>query len=562
MESVEPSGRRLRLAGGLFLLILFVFSGYLALNRIYQVDEAQNIFTARILASHWASSHNLWIEIWHVWPLAWLAGRAQSSADLYHASRLFMLAVFWVNIALTALNCRVPLRSGKFLLALLGAATLAPLWDYGFEVRHDNLLLTCLLLFLYCLRTGPPRRPWLLPFCLGVLGATLQFVTFKSLVYWVPVAALLLAFPPSWGASRTRIFLAGCAGFASASVFFLGILALRGALPPFVDGLRLMLGLSAQPAERFSPWGTLGRLVRETPLLIGVTAAAIAQVFAGLRKGGAPRSFLEGLLPEASLTLVAVLALLIHPFPLPYHLCLLVPFAYILGFRWVCEGWERSPGSFKFLWAGLLVCTHGLPFFTATWRHLDFPNDRQERLMALAEQMTDPATDQVYDAAGLVASRQSIGRQWFLHTTFLGSYLNGEMPPVRQMLQERPAAVLIPNYRFTWLVPEDVDYIRAHYISLSPDYWVLGQRAQTKDLAFTCLHPGRYEIRAAGAGPAALLLDGQRVPAVSAQYLPRGTHHIASDSETDLQVAWLGPTLRQIPSLPPEAAEKVFINWY
>ena len=68
--------------------------------------------------------------------------------------------------------------------------------------------------------------------------------------------------------------------------------------------------------------------------------------------------------------------------------------------------------------------------------------------MALAEDMTDPQSDPVYDGVGMVPTRRSIHYHWFLHSLNIQSFINGQEMPVRDMLAANPAAVVIPNYRY------------------------------------------------------------------------------------------------------------------
>lgn len=568
MELSEPTLKRARyLAMGL-LMSLIAFSLFIALTRIYQVDEAQNVFTARILASHWEDNHNLWIEIWHLWPLGWLASWNHDSASLFQASRLFMLMVFWVNISLTALNCDLHWDTKKSLWILLGAATLAPLWDYGFEIRHDNLLLMFLLLYLYCLRikSGNLKR---VAFILGALAALLQFITFKSFVYWFPMAVLFLTIrPKEWGLSRVKTLAFGCLGFISTTLLLVGILKISGRLPYFLDSLAILLDFSAKPNTRFAPWGTLTRLASQTPMLLGVAIAASVHTLAVLREGWRERLGWDGTFPETFLVLIALVALLIHPMPLPYHLCLLVPFTYILGIRWI-QRFEDSFGFGKahlFLWISMILVTHVVPFLGATRRHLDFTNDRQEELMKLAEAMTDPSKDRVYDAAGLVASRQSIGRQWFLHTMFRDRFDKGELPPVRTMLQDNPASVIIPNYRFSWLQKEDVSFIQSNYLALANDFLVLGHSLRSPKLEFSCLQPGRYQITSKQIGSGAVqpfvAMDGVLITAPSVQVISKGVHVFKAEKDLEIVIVWVGPKLNQVPSIAPGDPNRFFINWY
>ena len=105
-----------------------------------------------------------------------------------------MLEVFWLNVFLLALATGERLRSRGGLLALVGAATLAPLWDFGFEIRPENLLL-CGVLLMWCAVRVRPKG--LQPFFIaGVLTAGLQFVTVKAVLYTLPISLAILAFPP------------------------------------------------------------------------------------------------------------------------------------------------------------------------------------------------------------------------------------------------------------------------------------------------------------------------------------------------------------------------------
>lgn len=568
MEASPSSQRRFQLLLLGCLVALFAFSVHLALTRIYQVDEAQNVFTARILASHWEARHHLWIEVWHLWPLAWFASWIQDSAGLYHACRLFMLAVFWINLTLTALNCGFPWRSRAFMVTLLGAATLTPLWDYGFEIRHDNLLLTFLLLYLLCFRIdGKHQRP--AAFLLGVLMALLELTVFKAVVYWLPMAVFFIVFPPrTWSLSRWKILSLILLGLLSASSLILILVAISGRMPFLVDGVLTLFDLSARPSTRYPPWPTFTRLFRQAPMLLGVAVAAAAWVLAHLRRDWERSCAWDGVLPELALTGLVAFSLLIHPLPLPYHLCLLAPFAFILAVRWLrtFDGFPQRGTPWAYLWISLLAFTHLTPFLSNTLRHLDFTNQRQEQLMQLAEAMTDPAKDRVYDAAGLVSSRESIHPQWFLHTMFMAQFKDGSLPPIRKMLAEKPASVLIPNYRFLWIEEQDREFIRDNYLYLTNDFLVLGQSLQGPRSDYVCLQSGRYHVfvtsTAAGAPKPRVTLDGTPIKTPSVQALTRGTHAFQVEGEAEIQVAWLGPNLDRPPRLSPGDPDRVFINWY
>ncbi len=180
--------------------------------------------------------------------------------------------------------------------------------------------------------------------------------------------------------------------------------------------------------------------------------------------------------------------------------------------------------------------------------------------------MTDPTADRVYDAAGLVSSRESIGRQWFLHSLVMAQVYQGGQPSVRRMLTERPAAVLIPNYRFSWLNQEDVAFIKENYLPLAGDFYVLGRELKGPDAAFPCLHPGRYAIGVADPTQAGtqdvVSLDGKTVTLPSIQTLTTGEHRLAFQAGRGISVQWLGPNLGRVPNLPAGQANRFFVNWY
>ena len=76
---------------------------------------------------------------------SWLIRSIGDSASLFLAARLLPLGVFDLNVWLLALATGVSLHSIQGRFALLEAATLAPMWDCGFEICQDNVILAGLL---------------------------------------------------------------------------------------------------------------------------------------------------------------------------------------------------------------------------------------------------------------------------------------------------------------------------------------------------------------------------------------------------------------------------------
>lgn len=548
-----------------WLALLAGFAWYLAAHRIYQVDEAQNLFMARVLATHQAGAYFTNALLWMLGPLAWLAHSATDSASLFFSARMVFLGVFLLNVILLALNTGVRLWSGRGLIALLGAATLAPMWDYGFEIRHDNLILTGLLLLWWLGRVHPRgRRSYA---AMGLLSVALLFVAFKSFAYVLPLCvAFLLVPPPGHGEGRVRLFLAWVAGACLGGLLVALAYGITGTWPVYMEGFRGGLGAS-EGVSRFSSWVALGRLLTQTPLLLGLAAGALISVGRSLQAGGRVALTWDGLVPEALLFLGALGILLINPTPFPYNLVNLVPFAFLLGFRFLAsipvdlEGGSRVAA----LASGVICFAHAVPFGTATWRHLDWSNDRQEMLMRTAEAMTDPASDPVYDAIGMVPTRASIGFHWYLHSLNLRAFAEGKIPSVPQMLSARPAAVLIMSYRTDWLPPADHQFIQDRYVPLADDFWVLGKILPQGGGGYEVAHAGRYVVLGRKQGLVTGLSSGtlNGLPmGMGPLMLSTGPQQIKCPADTEPIIAWVGPRLDHMPAIAASDHRRLFVNWY
>ncbi len=275
----------------------------------------------------------------------------------------------------------------------------------------------------------------------------------------------------------------------------------------------------------------------------------------------------DGWLPEAFLSLGALGLLLINPTPFPYNLVNLVPFAFLLAFRF---GWTAIEGleitaTARAMMLGILLFTHLVPFAWATWRHLDWGNDRQKLLMQVAESLTDPAKDKVYDAIGMVPTRQTIGFHWYLHSLNLQTFNEGRIPSVARMLEERPAAVIIRSYRTEWLPEPDQRFIQARYLPLADDLWVLGKVLSKGGGVYEVVHPGRYIVLDLNQGQLlnlhAASADGKPLKG-EALYLGPGNHTVTAPPEAQPVVIWLGPKLDRVPVLGRSDHLRLFVNWY
>ena len=438
------------------------------------------------------------------------------------------------------------------------------MWDYGFEIRHDNLLLTGLLSIWYLGRCVGNRAGSF--FAIGALVSVLQFVAFKSFAYSDPVSLHLLVRQATAEPERSkRIVTSWVLGVASgglACVFVYLAHDLLGVLATSTIQFRD----SAQSAAAFYPFKTLARPLSQTPLLVAVTTAALISVLSSLFRSPWAALWRDDCAPEGVLLLVAIVALFINPTPFPYNLVNVVPFAFLLAYRHLRTTLDATwPLNRPMLLVGVCVVafSHFVPFWKATERHLGMTNWRQLALAQTAEEMTDPS-DPVYDAAGMVLTRPSIGRWWYLHSMSMRQIYDGKQASTAEMLASRPAAVLMPNYRFNWLPRSDWEFIQKNYVPLADDFWVLGTRLPDGGGAFRALRTGRYKLLAAAQGQVAspqVTVDGTSV-ASGIRTLSAGSHDIRSAPDSAVTVVWLGPTLNTLPIISPGDHNTLFRNWY
>ena len=558
---------------------LIWFSHRLAGVRIYHADECQNVSMARIIAAGQTKTFFADAGLLQTGLLSWLARGATQSVDMFVAARFVMLEVFWLNVVLLALATGERLLSRRGLIALVGAATLAPLWDYGFEIRPDNLLLCGVLLMWCVVRVRPAGlQPF---FVAGALAAGLQFVTFKALVFTLPISAAILAFPPpGQRATRWKLALAWASGALGMFVLIRVAYGAAGLWDVYMANLSRVLGNGTE-VNRFWASEALGRLLSQTPLLLAFVAAALVAVAVDVRRRGKAALTWDGTLPEALLFLVALVVLLVNPAPEPYNLLHLVPYTFLLAFRCALglakEIWGRP--VLRPVLVALVVVSWLVPFGAATCRHLGFTNYHQEARMRLAEGLTDPANDPVYDGVGMVPTRPSIHFQWLLPNLVRPNEKQGLR--VREMLAARPAAVFIPNYRTDRLPEEDHAFIRERYVSLTDDFLVLGKVLPAGGGTFEVVHPGRYRISSlqgsdlAGTYPEGLagllspVEEGSLIGTLDGAPLSKrpveltvGTHRIETKPDCQPAVVWMGPRQDRIGRLGDSDHRFLFVKWY
>jgi hypothetical protein len=563
------------------IAVLGWFSFCLAAMRIYQVDECWNVYVARLIAT---GRPGPGMDLFQVM-LSRMMLFSDRSTDLFAYAREFSLMSFWLNLILLALATGERILSRRWLVALAGAATLAPLWDYGLEVRHDNLLLAGVLLIWGVVRFHPPRMGAF--FFVGTCVVALEFISVKAVLYTVPISAAILVFPPPGDHQpRWKLLASWCLGAVVAFFALRLVFKFVGLGQDYLAGVQSVASVPGE-AVRFWPFHTtLSRLFTQTPLLVAVTIAAVIVCGATLMRERRAALNWDGILPEVLLLGIALTALFINPNPYPYNLLHVVPYAFLVAFRYGAMLWKQIPKGSTLvpLALSVVVFTHLVPFGVATHRHWSMSNFRQEQLMNLTEDLTDPEKDTVFDGIGMVPTRNIRDARSFIHGQSVMNLINGPGPHIRDMLAANPPSVIIPSYRFNWLPDEDQDFIAQRYVTMADDFLVLGSVLPASGGTFQVFHAGRYRITSAAGsniiGTYDLPKDLKEALAPQQQQLALagtvdgvplngrpvelsvGTHRIECGPEQRAAVVWVGPHLDEVPRMPGQNRHVLFVNWY
>ncbi len=567
------------------IAVLGWLSFFLAASRIYQVDECLNVFVAHMIATRQSAPG---MELFQLL-LSWLIPIGGRAEDMLASARLVTWLIFWLNFILIALATGERIFSRRWLIALAGAATLAPMWDYGFEIRHDILLLSGVLLIWGVVRFQPPRLGTF--FFVGACSVTLVFVSIKSILFTVPIAVAVFVFPPSGARpARWKLAAAGCLG-AVLAFFTLRLIFSSAGLGH--DYLATVKGVASVPTQtfRFSPIPlTLSRLLTQTPLLLALAIAAVITCAGAVLRGKRAALNWDGLLPEVGLLGIALATLFINPNPYPYNLLHVAPYAFLLAYRYGVMLWKQYPQHAGFAPAaiGILIFTHLVPFTVATRRHwqTEAQNFGQTRLMNLTEDLTDPDKDTIFDGIGMVPTRKVCDMRTFMHgQAYLNLVKNSpDGMNMREYLAANPPSVVILSYRSDWLSEKDNDFLRDRYVSISDDFMVLGTQLPPGGGTFEIYHAGRYRITSAEGSsimgtydeprnlkelvapkkevpPLVGTIDGVPLNGQPVE-LSVGTHRIECSADSNAAVVWVGPHLDKMPRAPGQNRHLLFINWY
>lgn len=540
----SSDSRRVGVVLGASFLIL---AGFVAWNRVFQVDEAQNVYGLWLLASHKFSAYDFYAPpyLFLFRPLLWFSDTASA---LFLSVRMVWLTVFaalgWLVLRASGIRQDDPL----FTPAVAAVGLTAPLWTYGLEIRHEGPGLLALLgcWTLLAPFDGRPRR-----FAYLLVGALSGFVllnSVKHVLFLAPLLLLALVLPhPAYSArSRFRLLADLAGGFAAGVAVLLVLYAWYGSAGIVVRSyFAFFQGVSE--VARTQPRVLAEVLLYQTPLLVGlllwragdfVARSRWTQLSDVWRNGSAQWIWMGSV----------VLGTLANPVAFPYNSLALVAVGWVLVLRPSLDfflGETRSRRRRSLGWS-LLVLGLGLPWVLQLLTLLGWTNHRQLQLMEAAAALTDPATDRVFDAVGLVPGREAVAPTWFIHLMNAPSLRKAGPNSLHARFVEHPPAVVIPSYRMNYLDHDTLKFILENYLPLAPDLLVPGAQLDDRDGSWTCILAGRYWVSGVESG--SLRCDGAAV-APGASEFSSGDHSCTVSPGTRAKLAWLGPSLVRPPEL-------------
>ncbi len=551
------------LALAAWLAGVLVLAAPLIHSRHLQVDEFQNIYDATLITSGGDPSLPFNVKPWSVL-LGWLTGLADTTMGKLHAARWAFGLLFLANILLVAL-VQPSLTTWQGRGVVLIAATLTwVLWRYGFEVRHDVLLLTGLLV-LYgltqrLLKTGRDER-WVFV-AGGLVAAVMVSNTLKGSAYAALGLFLLLLAAGGGGVQgliRRRLRP--------------GLLIGAGAV--FGVGIGLLLLLATGMGDRYVEWmgdftsraGTPKKFTATKRMLMFSATYPVPVALALPCLGYAVRDLLRWPL-RLSPTLVTAGYLVgtfcvmkVNPTPFPYNDLLFVPFVLLAAVD--TAGRLRLPDRrTQALLAATLLATMAIAWVRA--RLLDDYGTRSNRTqrsyIAAAEALTAP-DDPILDGVGMIPSRPPPGKDWILHSSLRGQYSRGERTRFSAFMRDVAPPVLVSGYRWSWLKATDEREVNARYHRLVKGFRVLGGKLSTAAGKVQIHRKGRY-VFTGHRGWDGLTVAGQPVQPGAVLGLDRGLHDYSGAPPRQVVYHWVGPRLSKAPSIIPETpAKRLFVRY-
>ena len=186
--------------------------------------------------------------------------------------------------------------------------------------------------------------------------------------------------------------------------------------------------------------------------------------------------------------------------------------------------------------------------------------------MTLAENLTAPDADPVYDPIGMVPTRRNLSPEFWVRNPGGSTFSQHSGPLTQGMLDEQPAVVMLLNQHVDVLTDEaGRAFVENHYVRMTDDFWVLGKVLAPGGGSFDIVHSGRYRVATLkesdivgtfptgfkglqtpeAAGRVDGRLDGRPLSGEVVE-LSVGQHCIEAKGDSQPTVVWVGPRIDRI----------------
>lgn len=535
LHRISPiAGWLLALAG----VGILVFNA--AFSRHIHVDEFHNVFSMQLMGKLGLPDYADPAEIYHV-IFSWVTAPFSSTREIFSELRGVFGGLFLgLLLSIALLQPFFPTNWGR-VLVFIGISLWWPAWRHGFEIRHDAFLaLGVVALYRIGLSSEAQRRLSVrLALSAGWVAAWMQLNSHKAIVLWAPALSLIVGLL-AWRERREAVRAVGwlAAGVALGVATGFGLFQLRGALGAYFAQLEHFSRYAAD-AERFSSLPLL-----EYMLSSGLVLSSCALGFVAVSLVSAVRGQLAPhQLTTLGFLLIALLGLALNPVPYPYNMIWATPAVLLAGVGGAHQ-LLTAAGRWRAPLALLLLGGSAQQFFHV--RELDDYSKRswdgQLRLVDATEALTAEG-DPIFDGVGLVCTRPPANRDWLLHSVFMAEYRSGRREQLRDVvMRTAPPVIVAGHYRTGWLSESDQSAVRAHYVPLSQQLWVLGADVPSGESQIQILRAGRYLVNPSG--PQGLVrIDGRELGPEGVLRLELGLHTVAGGA----RIAWLGPHLNEAP---------------
>jgi hypothetical protein len=554
LTSSDVSGRAFALSVGLWLIVLTYFAVDLVLGRHFQVDELQLAQTACLLGR---PDEHVFVGLAkpYLLPLALLCRSLGDTTTILLSFRLVFFLGFVLNLGLIATaQVAFPSRRGRiFVLAL--ASLLFPFWKFGFEIRHDVLLLSVNLVMFGLTQRAVTSGLSARGFALG--GATAGFgvtcLSSKILFYVLPFSLLLIASaaPCSWWRAdlrRTgRAALMWLAGFAAAVSVVVIALMLLGFDELMLSRAKRYFDFVGDEGG-FSSLPNYEQLAAAVPLIFAASGVfLVAFAIQSVRE----RTLLH-LTPTsvtATYLIWATVVFFKNPQPYPYNDLHLLPFTLLAAVQLAARVRFDDHAS------RTIAASAVLSALAVTWTQAlehdryNVPNAHQLSYARAAETLTAP-DQSILDGVGLVLTRPPPDPDWQLHSLFMAAYRQGSRRSFADIMAAAAPPVAMTNYRWQWLSKRDLGLLHERYIEVARGFFVLGVELPAGDGSFKIWRPGRYVARLPSSPTTpAMTTDGGSLPDDLVLTLSAGPHRYAQAPEGTTRLLWLGPTASEFPKI-------------